>query len=928
MRTVTVFWASIPILLAVWPQHAQTAELSSLRQHATWAQLAVLELSSEDPDAAIAAVTAAGGKVRLLAGNIAWVDLPPEAESGLKQAPEVFRIHRQAWSAPYSSLFAEGASRFLQQLSDGSAFAPPPPNSGPPCSGALLVEESETGDKRKACTLDYQQWPPTSDPFLGRTHIMQGRIVANYFLVESDASGPENAFNWDSTEISMASTEIQESLAWWAWVVGIFGYNATFVLQLHLPSQPECQVMGEPTLHDSAWVQTVMVPEVMGSMGFGATGGSCDTGRFNESTIGSNDRAFSAFILEGNNYLSDGVYFAWAYLNGPYIMSLRRPGQYGANYMNVVLQHEMGHTFRACDEYSQPGYGGCQNCDPCIPGATRNYNCVLGCGSNAECIMRSSLSESGDCCGWTRVMVGLSAGYAVPSLLAPSGNPALSNGVVALTLGHVWGVPRYRFDLGFQSSGAGLFFTTSKSNIATTFELPEGQYYWRARSEDGALNYSAFSAVSSFRVDHAPVTPPANARILAASVDSSAPTWVRLFDSAGTGNLTSFLAFNGIRYGSTIAAVDVDGNGVDEIFVAPRNLSGDRGTVRIFERDGDFLAELDSLCAFQIDQLEIAGGDLDGDGSDEFVIAPMRGGPQSEYVLRIFEADGTFLDEFVPFPNGRSACRVACADVDGDGIEEILTSEGENSDIRTVRVLRLDGSLVTEIDPTTGTGHSGFAVAGADVDGDGAAEIVVSAARDEPNANEVRVLRLDGSLVTQFNGSLDNGHRVTLAGGDLDGDGVEEILTGTADGYSSTAEVRIWDGAGNLQGQFLAFAPLEGGVNLAVLQNTPDPTDVALPGDDTSSDTVVWESIHPNPMSESGAELRFRAPVGTRPGVRIFDVRGRAVRELSVVAYQGGRFGAQWDGFDRRGERVASGVYFAQLRAGKAILTKRFTVAD
>jgi hypothetical protein len=239
----------------------------------------------------------------------------------------------------------------------------------------------------------------------------------------------------------------------------------------------------------------------------------------------------------------------------------------------------------------------------------------------------------------------------------------------------------------------------------------------------------------------------------------------------------------------------------------------------------------------------------------------------------------------------------------------------------------LAGSLITEIDPTSETGHSGYSVAGADVDGDEAAEIIVSAARDEPDANRVRVLRLDGSLVVEFTGSSSAGDRVTLAGGDVNGDGVDEILTGTAEGSSSTPEVRIWDGAGNLVGQFLVFAPLEGGVNLAVM-DVPGPTDVARPDGDTGSESVVWESIRPNPISESGAEIRFRGPTGVRPDVRVYDVRGRAVRELHVNSYEAGRFEAHWDGLDRRGGRVASGVYFVQLRADKAVLTKRVTVAD
>ena len=91
---------------------------------------------------------------------------------------------------------------------------------------------------------------------------------------------------------------------------------------------------------------------------------------------------------------------------------------------------------------------------------------------------------------------------------------------------------------------------------------------------------------------------------------------------------------------------------------------------------------------------------------DEIVVAPQREQMQGDHVVRVFGADGAFLEELVPFPGGRSACRVSCADVDGDGVEEILTAEGVRSDIRTVRALSLDGSLVTEIDPLFASGSA------------------------------------------------------------------------------------------------------------------------------------------------------------------------------------------------------------------------------
>lgn len=907
-------------LLVPWGARADFTELGDLKEDRAWDRLAVLELAHPGDLSSewMTTLEAAGGMVRLIAGNIAWVDLPPEAVEAVSNSGGIRSIHRDAWAGPYPSLMEESASRLLAQYRDGSAIDPPAPTSAPLAGDALLLPDAADG--QAVCTSDYGQWPPTSDPFLGRTHIMQGRVTANFFLVESDANGPENIFDWDSAEISLATAEIQEALVWWSTVAGIFGHSLSFVLQLHSPSQYECQLPGEASIHDSAWLRTYLLPVAMERMGFPGLPAYCTTGKFNESSIASNDRAFSAFIFDGNNYFTDG-HFAYAYLNGPFLVSLRRPDQWGTNYLNVVLQHEMGHIFRACDEYAS----GCPNCDPCIPNGTPNYNCEIGCGSNAECIMRT---DQDDCCGWTRIMIGLLNDYAAPVLVSPIGGQVSPTGVVPLQLTHVFGVPRYQFDLGFEPSvGTSFFSMDTVSNTALTWDLPEGKFYWRARSEDRQANVSLYTAVESLRVDYPPFVPPPDALILTGTERSSSPTWIRLFDAEGTASATSFLAFDGERRGATVAAADLNGDGVDEILASPRELPGtDHGHVRIYQRNADFISELDSLFTFDVEQLELAGGDLDGDGLDEIVAAPKRRTPQTEYIVSVFGADGSLIQELIPFPNGRSGCHVACGDVDNDGVEEILTAEGESSVIRTVRILRLDGSLVAEIEPFPDTGHSGFSVAAADVDGDGAAEIVASSARDEPNANRVRVFRLDGTLVTEFLGHPNQGDRVTLGGGDVDGDGLDEILTGTGPESSDLPEVRIWDGAGGLENQFVAYPVLEGGVNTAVMKNQPTTTAVDLGPDASGNRALVIEALFPNPASRQGAELRFRAPMGSNPQVGVYDVTGRSLRQLDARALEGSRFEARWDGTLSPGIEATAGVYWFRIEAAGNVVSRKLVL--
>jgi flagellar hook assembly protein FlgD len=57
--------------------------------------------------------------------------------------------------------------------------------------------------------------------------------------------------------------------------------------------------------------------------------------------------------------------------------------------------------------------------------------------------------------------------------------------------------------------------------------------------------------------------------------------------------------------------------------------------------------------------------------------------------------------------------------------------------------------------------------------------------------------------------------------------------------------------------------------------------------------------------------------------LRVFDARGRLVRTLVEGYREAGPGSARWDGRDRRGTAVASGVYFYRLTVGGERLTRR-----
>jgi pimeloyl-ACP methyl ester carboxylesterase len=83
--------------------------------------------------------------------------------------------------------------------------------------------------------------------------------------------------------------------------------------------------------------------------------------------------------------------------------------------------------------------------------------------------------------------------------------------------------------------------------------------------------------------------------------------------------------------------------------------------------------------------------------------------------------------------------------------------------------------------------------------------------------------------------------------------------------------------------------------------------------------------VFPNPFSME-TTLKFTLAARVQVELGIFDVAGRQVRILRSGELDAGTHTATWDGRNASGTRVASGVYFARMRAGAGERTERLIV--
>jgi hypothetical protein len=290
--------------------------------------------------------------------------------------------------------------------------------------------------------------------------------------------------------------------------------------------------------------------------------------------------------------------------------------------------------------------------------------------------------------------------------------------------------------------------------------------------------------------------------------------------------------------GYPVVVGDVNGDGHDDVIAGAPQLDvggqADAGGVLVF-LGGD---PLDTVCDFvlQAPQPEagawfgrsVAAGDVNGDGLDDIVVGAhgsSPGGHRSAGQVFVFPSGGSYeggavhaLQDAAPQEEARLGYAVAAGDTDGDGYDDVIAAAfGSAVDGRSGagKVLVFRGSagfdtaadaVLSAPDPEAGAGF-GYVVQAADLNGDELDDIIIGSPYSNLGSHDAAgeaflffggrtpPARADETLVPPSPQSYAY-FGISVAAGDINGDGAVDVIVGgyraSADGQAGAGQVYVF----------------------------------------------------------------------------------------------------------------------------------------
>ncbi len=252
-----------------------------------------------------------------------------------------------------------------------------------------------------------------------------------------------------------------------------------------------------------------------------------------------------------------------------------------------------------------------------------------------------------------------------------------------------------------------------------------------------------------------------------------------------------------INNGTKINLVTIDSN--DGVVLLKtnqeiRNSSFNNGSfVRIFNDQGQ--QTQNGFFAFKSQfpgNVQVLTTDLDNDGKDETLV-------NGNGIISVYE-DNRKIREFKPY-DFEGDVFLSTGDVNGDGVNEIVTGVGLGGGPH-VKVLDQEGQIISEFMAYDERFRGGVSVSVGDINNDGIDEIVTGTGIT--GGPHVKIVDQYGNLINEFM-AYDERFRggVNVALGDLNSDGSDEIITGA--GPTGGPHVKVFNQHNRILNEFMAY---------------------------------------------------------------------------------------------------------------------------
>lgn len=190
-------------------------------------------------------------------------------------------------------------------------------------------------------------------------------------------------------------------------------------------------------------------------------------------------------------------------------------------------------------------------------------------------------------------------------------------------------------------------------------------------------------------------------------------------------------------------------------------------------------------------------------------------GADAKPIIKVMNENGDLLLDFLAYSeNYNKGVNVALGDLNGDEVDEIVTGTMTGGGPQ-VMVFTANGKLVLQFFAFDEKSRYGVNVTTGDVDGDGIDEII--AAQGGNSTPLVKIFDNKGNIINEFyayNKNLNSG--LSIQGVDVDNDGIDEVLT--AIDAKISPQVNLYSNDGLLRYSFNAFTQKDypGGLNIKV----------------------------------------------------------------------------------------------------------------